>query len=83
MVRDVCWRTQLPGVTRNRCNVVFENVIETSYVKCTTKAIRRTQHKEESLAVFQYVDCHSVDNVLKIEVFQLIICTVILKVFNS
>ena len=24
------WRTHLPGVTRNRCNTVFANVIETS-----------------------------------------------------
>ena len=63
--RDVWWRTQLTGVTRNRCNTVFANVIETSNVKCTTKTIRWPQHKEESLAVFQYVDCHSADNVLK------------------
>ena len=64
------WHTQLPGVTQNRCNIDFANVIETSNVKCTAKAIRWTQHKEESLAVFQYVDCHSANNVLKIEVFQ-------------
>ena len=82
VVRDVWWRTQLPGVTRNRYNTVFANVIETSNVKCTAKAIRWTQHKEESNVVFQYVDCHSANNVLKIDVFQLIICTVILKVFT-
>ena len=37
---------------------------------------------QESRVVFQYVDCHSANNVLKIDVFQLIICTVILKVFT-
>ena len=68
--------------TRNRCNTVFANIIETSNVKCTAKAIRWTQHKKERLAVFQYVDCHSADNVLKIDDFQLIICTVILKDFT-
>ena len=40
------------------------------HVKCTAKAIRWTQHKEESLVVLQFVDCHSANNVLKIDMFQ-------------
>ena len=69
----------LTGFTQNRCNAVFANVTATSNFKRTAKAIRWTQHKEESLVVFQYVDCHTADKVLKIEIFQLIIiCTVIL-----
>ena len=51
-------------------------------VKCTAKAIRWTQQEEESLAVFQYVYCHSADSVLKTEVFQLIICMVVLNIFT-
>ena len=47
---------------------VFANIIETVNVKFTAKAIRWTQHEEESLAVFQYVDCHPADNVLKISI---------------